>query len=119
MADAMSADEDRDAAVTLALLLDALGYDSCVTHDGVAALQALEDSPYDAALLDIGLPGLSGIEVAQRLRERLINPPRLIAVSGYGAENDRQASLAAGFCAHLTKPLRTGELAALLRDLFG
>ena len=68
-------------------------------------------------LLDIGLPDLSGHEVARRLRAEMINPPPLIAITGYGQASDRDTSLEAGFRAHLTKPVDVDRLTVLLERL--
>ncbi|RZL90039.1 MAG: PAS domain S-box protein [Variovorax sp.] len=110
-------DDNRDSAETIALLVDALGYHADVVHDGLAALAAIKKLAPDLVLLDIGLPGLSGIEVAQRIRAEVVNPPPLIAVTGYGQERDRQLSFDAGFFAHLTKPLGVEQLESLLLRL--
>lgn len=111
-------DDNLDAALTLQLLLQSMGYRTAVAHDGPSALQMAKDSEPDAMLLDIGLPGLSGLQVAERLRLEMPKPPLLFAVSGYGQESDREASLAAGFSEHLAKPLDIGKLAALLGEAF-
>ncbi|WP_431125132.1 hybrid sensor histidine kinase/response regulator [Variovorax paradoxus] len=110
-------DDNVDAAETMALLLEALGYTSSIAHGGLAAIEAVKAHDPDVVLLDIGLPDLSGHEVARRLRAELINPPPLIAVTGYGQASDRETSLEAGFCAHLTKPVDVDKLAALLERL--
>jgi PAS domain S-box-containing protein len=110
-------DDNTDAAETMALLLEALGYQSSVAHGGLAAIEAVKAQDPDAVLLDIGLPDLSGHEVARRLRAEMINPPPLIAVTGYGQASDRDTSLEAGFRAHLTKPVDVDKLSALLERL--
>lgn len=110
-------DDNVDAAETMALLLEALGYKSSIAHGGLAAIEAVKAHDPDIVLLDIGLPDLSGHEVARRLRAELINPPPLIAVTGYGQASDRETSLEAGFRAHLTKPVDVDKLAALLERL--
>jgi CheY-like chemotaxis protein len=99
-------------------VLEALGYRTQVVHDGLAAVAAAKSGRPDAVLLDIGLPGLSGLEVAERLRAELPQPPRLIAVTGFGTDEDRQASARAGFDAHLTKPVVISELTRLLDGFF-
>lgn len=110
-------DDNRDAAETMALLLEALGYKSSVAHDGLSGIEAVRTQDPDVVLLDIGLPDLNGHEVARRLRAELINPPPLIAVTGYGQASDRDTSLEAGFTAHLTKPVDVDKLSALLERL--
>jgi CheY-like chemotaxis protein len=111
-------DDNQDAANTMAAVLEATGYRVHVVYDGLAALAAVEAFAPDAVLLDIGLPGLSGLEVAERLRAELPQPPRLIAVTGFGTDEDRQASARAGFDAHLTKPVVISELTRLLDGFF-
>jgi signal transduction histidine kinase len=108
-------DDNRDAAESLHLLLQLCGHQTQVAHDGPAALAACESFTPQAVLLDIGLPGMDGYEVARRLRqlpggERLL----LVATTGYGHTEDRHRSRAASFNAHLVKPIDPGELTALL-----
>jgi PAS domain S-box-containing protein len=110
-------DDNVDAAETMALLLDALGYKASVAHGGLSAIEAVKAQDPDVVLLDIGLPDLSGYEVAKRLRAEMINPPPLIAITGYGQASDRETSLEAGFRAHLTKPVDIDKLTALLEQL--
>ena len=110
-------DDNTDAAETMALLLEALGYRPSVAHGGLEAIEAVKAQDPDVVLLDIGLPDLSGHDVARRLRAEMINPPPLIAVTGYGQASDRDTSLEAGFRAHLTKPVDVDKLSALLERL--
>jgi PAS domain S-box-containing protein len=110
-------DDNVDAAETMALLLEALGYKSSVAHGGLPAIEAVKAQDPDVVLLDIGLPDLNGHEVARRLRAEMINPPPLIAITGYGQASDRDTSLEAGFRAHLTKPVDVDKLTALLEQL--
>ncbi|MEJ8810744.1 PAS domain S-box protein [Variovorax ureilyticus] len=107
-------DDNRDSAETMQLLLEALGYEATVAYDGVAGLDAIKAQSPDVVLLDIGLPGLSGIEVAKRVRIEVHQQPTLIAVTGYGQESDRETSYDAGFFAHLTKPVALEQLQSLL-----
>jgi PAS domain S-box-containing protein len=111
-------DDNQDAAETMALLMDALGYASAVVHDGFAAIEAVKAGRPDVVLLDIGLPGIDGHEVARRLRAELVDPPALIAVTGYGQPSDRDTSFEAGFLGHLTKPVDVDRLARMLERLF-
>jgi CheY-like chemotaxis protein len=111
-------DDNRDAAETMSMLLEALGYHATVVHDGIAALEAIKTDAAAVVLLDIGLPGLSGLEVAKKVASEVANPPALIAVTGYGQEKDRELSFEAGFCAHLTKPVDVDKLTGLLERLF-
>lgn len=111
-------DDNRDAANTMGLLLEALGYIADVIYDGEAVLESIRVGRPDLVLLDIGLPGASGLEIATQIGVEINNPPPLIAVTGYGQDKDRAASLEAGFYAHLTKPVTLGDLTELLAKLF-
>ena len=111
-------DDNRDAATLLAALLNTFGYDTTVAYDGPSALSAIDSFDPQLALIDIGLPGMDGIELARRVRERSRGRgPRLIAITGYGQESDRKASADAGFSAHLVKPVDAEVLHALLQGV--
>jgi CheY-like chemotaxis protein len=111
-------DDNRDAGDTLRAMLQFAGYDSHTVYDGASALQAVRASRFDAVILDIGLPDVSGLEVARRLRAEHHPPPSLIALTGYGQDNDLEATLEAGFHAHLTKPLMADKIMLVLSRLF-
>ena len=99
-------DDNVDAATSLSYVLALAGYQTAVAHDGNRALELAEALRPAIVLLDIGLPHLSGHDVARRLREAPWGQNlRLIAVTGWGNESDRAKSLEAGFDAHLTKPI--------------
>ena len=99
-------DDNVDAATSLSYVLALAGYQTAVAHDGNRALELAEALRPAVVLLDIGLPHLSGHDVARRLREAPWGQNlRLIAVTGWGNESDRAKSLEAGFDAHLTKPI--------------
>jgi PAS domain S-box-containing protein len=105
-------DDNRDAATTLALVLNMDGHMTHVVQNGVEALDAFESFKPEVVLLDIGLPEMDGYEVATRLRStRAVVEPLLIAVTGYGQADDRERSKAAGFDHHLVKPV---DISALL-----
>jgi signal transduction histidine kinase/ActR/RegA family two-component response regulator len=111
-------DDNLDAAELLAELLAADGHEVTTATDGTEALAVLERSVPDVMLLDIGLPGMDGYEVAARVREQLgAGAPAFVAVSGYGQASDTARSRAAGFHAHLIKPVKPGELLAALDSL--
>lgn len=104
-------DDNRDHADSLALLLRMQGYSARVAYDGAQALAESESAPADLVLLDIGLPELDGYEVCRRLRARPGGHRiRIIALTGWGQASDREKSRAAGFDAHLTKPVHYEEL---------
>ena len=104
-------DDNVDAAAMLAALIRQLGHEVEIVHDGSAALRAVEGYRPEVILLDIGMPGMNGFEVAQRLRE-LGRVPRLriVAVTGWGKPEDRQRSREAGFDMHLIKPVELSEI---------
>jgi CheY-like chemotaxis protein len=104
-----------DAATTLASLLEKDGHDVRRAHDGPGALLEADAFCPDAVVLDLGLPGMDGFEVARRLRLRATDTkPLLVAVSGYGRDEDRRRARVAGFDHHLIKP---AELSALRQAL--
>lgn len=104
-------DDNVDAATSLSYVLALAGYHTAVAHDGKQALELADTLRPAIVLLDIGLPGMSGLEVARRLRAASWGGDlRLIAVTGWGHESDRARSLEAGFDAHLTKPIDPGML---------
>jgi signal transduction histidine kinase/CheY-like chemotaxis protein len=110
-------DDHFDAASSLADLLRAVGYRVELAHDGKSALAALEAFSPRFAILDIGLPGMSGYELARQIRaKRGGDRPRLIALTGYGQDNDRARALAAGFNRHQVKPVDVDQLLAYLRE---
>jgi phosphotransferase system HPr (HPr) family protein len=110
-------DDDRDTAETLACLLRLFGHDVRVALDGHRALEIARRERPSCMMLDVGLPGLDGYEVASRLRGERGGSIVLIALTGYGREEDRRAALAAGFDHHFTKPLDQDGLNALLAAL--
>jgi len=102
-------DDNRDAADSLALLLQLAGYETRTVYSGEGALELAATFRPATVLLDIGLPGMDGYEVGRRLRERM-PAIRLVAISGYGRDEDKQRTKAAGFDAHLIKPVDMGAL---------
>ena len=108
-------DDNVDAAESMSALLEIWGHEAHACHDGPTALKAVARLRPDTVLLDIGLPGMDGYEVARRLRADADSPVRLLAaLTGYGQEQDRERSAAAGFDIHLTKPVDPARLRALL-----
>jgi len=106
----------EDARKTLARLLTLEGHNVREAADGYAALAAFMSRPPDVALVDVGLPGLDGYEVARRVRQNpALNRVRLVALTGYGSPGDRAALLAAGFDEHMVKPVSPEQLAGVLR----
>ncbi len=108
-------EDNRDASEALTMLLELFGHQVTVVADGSAAIEAARNHTFDLALVDIGLPGIDGYEVARRMR--LIPRAKamtLIALTGYGQDTDKQRALAAGFDEHLTKPVKIERLQELL-----
>jgi signal transduction histidine kinase/ActR/RegA family two-component response regulator len=104
-------DDNRDAADSLAFLLRVRGASLEVAYDGLSGLDAARAFAPDVAILDLGMPGMSGYELARHLRDEGPRPRLLIALSGWGAQQDRLESTAAGFHEHLLKPVDVEELA--------
>jgi signal transduction histidine kinase len=110
-------DDNRDLAESLAMVLRLWGHDVRVAYDGRAALEAARAQPPEVVFLDIGLPHLDGFEVARRMREHPeLKGARIVAVTGYGCDEDRKRSQEAGFDVHLTKPVDPSDLHLLLAD---
>lgn len=108
-------DDSADAALAMSMLLEALGHEVRTEHDGARALASIDEFRPDVVVLDIGLPGMSGFEVAREMRKRdATRHALLLALTGYGSAADRQTALDAGFDHHLTKPVSIDEIEALL-----
>jgi PAS domain S-box-containing protein len=108
-------DDNRDNANSLGVLLRALGQDVEMAYDGPTALELIRRRRPDLVLLDIGLPGMDGYEVARRCRQdEELRRVMLVAMTGYGKEEDRRRSQEAGFNAHLVKPVNLEDLQVLL-----
>jgi two-component system, sensor histidine kinase len=112
-------DDNVDAAGTLALLLEMMGHTVSVAHSGEAALAAVDEFEPHIVVLDIGMPGMNGYEVARRLKKRTDLPrqPVLVAATGWGTEADRARAMAAGFDRHLTKPIEVQALEQIAATL--
>ena len=109
------ADDNRDAAESLSLLLEMSGHEVRVAHLGQTALSLAQTFRPDVAFLDIGMPDLSGYEVARALRqEPWATDLQLIALTGWGQDDDRRCALDAGFDHHLTKPIDPDQLGSLI-----
>jgi CheY-like chemotaxis protein/two-component sensor histidine kinase len=108
-------EDNRDAAESLGMLLETLGHRAVIVPDGARALEAVAREPFDVILMDIGLPGMDGYQVAQRMRiEQNLRGAMLVALTGYGRDEDRQRAIASGFDLHLVKPIDPKSLKALL-----
>jgi CheY-like chemotaxis protein/two-component sensor histidine kinase len=110
-------DDNVDAADTLCMSLELSGHAARAVYRGAAALAALEDFTPDLVLLDIGLPDIDGYEVARRLRARLGTAcPKLVALSGWGRDEDKERAAAAGIDAYLTTPVNPEVLSRLVAE---
>jgi PAS domain S-box-containing protein len=111
-------DDSRDAAESLAMLLESVGADVHTASDGLAALEKLDSYRPSVMLLDIGMPGMDGFEVARRARQRPASRDlTLIALTGWGQEADRRRSREVGIDFHLVKPVDLVQLGELLTAL--
>lgn len=111
-------DDNRDAAESLGLLLQMLGASVLVADDGPSALRAIGSFRPGVVMVDIGMPGMDGFEVASRIRERTEwNEITLIALTGWGQESDRSFIQAAGFAHHVIKPAEIGALQTLFASV--
>ena len=109
------ADDNLDASETLALLLQFDGHEVHVAHDGLEALELFGRLQPDVAILDIGMPGLSGHEVARRIRAQNVDHPvTLIALTGWGQKSDKDRATESGFDFHFTKPVEPDKLSELI-----
>ena len=111
-------DDNEDATNTLAMILQLEGHEIRTAYSGVDALLEADQFHPEVVLLDIGLPGLDGYQVAERLRAVTHRSDmRMIAITGYGQETDRKRTQDAGFANHLVKPVDFAELKRVLDSL--
>jgi CheY-like chemotaxis protein len=108
-------DDNVDTVLSFSMLLEAHGHEVRTANDGIAAVKVAAEFLPDVALLDIGLPGLNGYEVAKRIRQHPdLKHIVLVALTGYGQDSDRKQSLEAGFNHHLVKPAIPDQLLQIL-----
>ena len=113
-------DDNRDAATSLAMLLRMLGNDVQTANDGPTALKLLESFHPQVVLMDLGMPGMSGFDVARQARAiPHCQDAVFIALTGWGQDEDRRRSRDAGFDHHLLKPVNFGALEVLLTEAQG
>jgi CheY-like chemotaxis protein len=111
-------DDNRDAAETLAVVLRLEGHTVATAHDGHTALELAKSWQPELVLLDLGMPGMDGFEVARRLREQPgLEKVVLAALTGWGQQADRQRTASAGFDHHLVKPVDMNMLMDLLAGM--
>ena len=110
-------DDNVDACETLAMMLELLGQETRQAHEGTGALKAALEYKPELIFMDIGLPGLTGHEIVERMRGELgMKDTYIVALSGYGTEEDRRKSLVAGFDNHFVKPLDPSSLPSVLAE---
>ena len=109
-------DDNRDAADSMAMMLEATGHTVAPVYDGREALRVFNEFGPDVAILDIGLPHVSGYELAAQFRQ-VGRPCVLIAISGWGTERDKEQARTWGFDAHLTKPADPYAVMRLIEEL--
>ena len=107
-------DDNADAADSLGMLLEVRGDDVRIAYDGLEALDVAAEFNPEVVLLDIGMPKLSGYDVARRLRDARGDSVLLVAITGWGQEDDRQRARESGFDHHFTKPVDFDSLLALI-----
>jgi CheY-like chemotaxis protein/two-component sensor histidine kinase len=108
-------DDNRDGALTLSAVLNLLGHTTCMAHDGVEAIETATAFLPEVVLLDIGLPKINGYDVARHIRAQPWGKDiALVAVTGWGQEDDKRRASDAGFDMHLTKPVEASTLAQLI-----
>ena len=111
-------DDNLDSATMLAMLLTLTGHETHTAHDGLAAVEAAATFKPDVVLLDIGLPKLNGYEAARKIRQQPLGKGMvLVALTGWGQEEDRRKSREAGFDGHMVKPVELDALMQLLAEL--
>lgn len=111
-------DDNADAAESLAMLLEILGHETRVAHDGEAAVRVAAEYRPEVVLMDLGMPRVNGTEAARRIRlESWGKDMFLVALTGWGADDDRRRTQEAGFDRHLVKPVDLDALTKLLADL--
>jgi CheY-like chemotaxis protein len=111
------ADDNLDSAAMMTAVLHSAGHDVRTTHDGLTTLEAVAAFRPDIAILDIGMPRMNGYEVARKIKTHLDPRVVLIAVTGWGQEEDKRRAREAGFDHHLTKPVDLSVLNQLLEQL--
>jgi len=113
------ADDNPAMTSVLRLALRLWGWEVVIANDGVAAVEAIRRARPAVGLIDIGLPGLNGLEVARAVRAANTAPRLMVALSGYGEEQDRLRSREAGFDKHLVKPVDPDILRAIMASVIG
>ena len=110
-------DDQRDVADAVAMLLESIGHDARAVYDGPAALEVSREEPPDVMFVDVGMPGMTGYDLARQVRrDPALAKTYLVALTGYGRDEDRARAVEAGFDVHVTKPLAEPRLRELLSN---
>ena len=109
-------DDNRDSAETMAMLLELDGHETVLAHDGKQAVEAAFASRPAMVLLDIGLPYMNGYEACRAMRDGGLSEVLIVAMTGYGQDEDRRRSAEAGFDAHLVKPVDISDIRQLIEQ---
>lgn len=110
-------DDNVDSAKTTGWMLEFMGHQPSLIHDGLKALEAAKQQNPDVIMLDIGLPGMNGYDICRELRkDPLFKDTMMIAQTGWGQEKDRQQARDAGFNHHLVKPVKMEQITELLKE---
>ena len=110
-------DDDRDSAEAMTILLKIYGHEVATAYDGIEAIEIARMFRPDIALLDLSMPKLSGYDVARRIREEAGKPGLiLVALTGWGGEEDKRRSIEAGFNVHMVKPIDFTALEKLVAE---
>ncbi|WAC49281.1 response regulator [Asticcacaulis sp. SL142] len=118
--DVLVVDDNRESAQTTSWMLELIGHQARMVHDGMDAIAAAKATPPDVILLDIGMPGMNGYEVCRELRKHTaLKDTIIIAQTGWGQERDRKTAFEAGFDHHVTKPVSLDRFTQLLGDIQG
>ena len=108
-------DDNYDANVGITKLLERSGFQVAGrAYDGMTGLNLIKETRPDVAILDIAMPALDGFQLARRIQDEVESPPRLVALTGFGQESDREEATAAGFEAYFTKPANWSAMESLL-----
>ena len=109
-------DDNVDSADSMAALLQMMGHETRLAHDGAEAIEAAQSFHPDVIIMDIGMPNMDGLEATRRIRKLSLAPrPTIVALTGWGQERDRRNSVAAGIDRHLVKPVDADTIAQLLQ----
>jgi CheY-like chemotaxis protein len=109
-------DDNLDSAKSMALLLKLMGHEVCLAHDGLEAVEVAVRERPEVIMLDIGLPGQDGYQACRLIRREGLDDELIVALTGYGQDEDRARSMAAGFNNHLVKPVSLEMIQELLTD---